>query len=188
MNNRMSYNDVQQLKSLIRNRLQEAANMQNGGMSYGMPSFGGQRPPVPNGGQRPPVPNGKFAQANNMASYTMNGQGQSQQPMRQPMQSQQVQQSADRSRIKEAPKRANNAAPSLDKQIAGKVTKPTAGAHFEKYDCGHPYPKMSVRQHLKEEMGKSRNERIDNLRYAYVMSEILSEPVCKRRRSARNMY
>lgn len=194
----MSYNDVQQLKNLIRKRLQEAAGVPNGGRpGFGAPYPGSQYPGAPYPGQRHPgaqqvpVANGRMAQANNMAARSMmNNGGMQPQPMRpQPMQPQ-VQQQSQRTATmqpKAQPKEAENATPALQKQIAKPVAKQQGGAHFDKYDCGHPYPKMSVRQHLKDEMGKSRNERIDNLRYAYVMSEILSEPISKRRRRERHM-
>lgn len=58
---------------------------------------------------------------------------------------------------------------------------------FEKYPCGHPYPHMTIRQQLKEDLNKKsdRAERIDRLRYSLVMSELLSEPVCRQRRHRR---
>lgn len=58
---------------------------------------------------------------------------------------------------------------------------------FEKYPCGHPYPHMTVRQQLKEDLNKKsdKSERIDRLRYSLVMSELLSEPVCRQRRHRR---
>ncbi len=207
MNNRMSYNDVQQLKNHIRTRLQEA-NMQNNVSGYGMP-VGGQRPPA----------GGRIAQANQRAAQSMQNvnnagyqQGNPQNMRRQPMQyrpmrggqtqagamqtkpmqgqvmqattmqSQSIQSHTART-AKTKTQTANNVTPQLEKQITKVTEKQQGGVHFDKYDCGHPYPKMSVRKHLREEMNKSRNERIDSLRYAYVMSEILSEPVCKRRRS-----
>lgn len=63
------------------------------------------------------------------------------------------------------------------------IEKPQA-PQFEKYPCGHPYPHMTIRQQLKEDLNKKsdRAERIDRLRYSLVMSELLSEPVCRQRR------
>lgn len=177
MNNRMSYSDVQQLKNHIRQRMQATgAQTNNQGSPYG--SQHGMA-----GRQRQPVPAGRMAQANNRVQ-------QQSQPVQQ--RGQQVPQAQQRGRkpmnnvqSKGQDKVADNTVPASEKQVTEQPAKPQGGAHFDKYDCGHPYPRMSVRQHLKEDMGKSHNERIDNLRYAYVMSEILSEPVCKRRRRAR---
>ena len=197
MNNRMSYNDVQQLKNHIRQRLQEAS-MQNGQMNGNANST--QRP---QGVQRPPA-GGRIAQANNrVAQQPIQQQPMQGQPVRpgaapygqapqyqqgqQPVRLQHSQQGQVRPKLakqqgKMQPQVANNATPQFEKQVAKKNVNQQGGTYFDKYDCGHKYPKMTVRQHLKDELRKDRNERIDNLRYAYVMSEILSEPVCKRRR------
>ncbi len=59
---------------------------------------------------------------------------------------------------------------------------------FERYDCGHPYPYMTVKDHIKKDMSSGYRERISNLQYAFVMSEILSEPLSKRKRRNKRNY
>lgn len=59
---------------------------------------------------------------------------------------------------------------------------------FERYDCGHPYPKMTVKDHIKKDISSGYRERISNLQYAFVMSEILSEPLSKRKRRNKRNY
>lgn len=57
-----------------------------------------------------------------------------------------------------------------------------AGAYFDKYDCGHDYPKMTVGQHIKQDLQSGSRERGQTLQYAFVMSEVLGKPVSRKRR------
>ena len=157
----MSYNDVQQLKMQILNRL-GAQNFQMG--SQASPGY--------------PNPNmGRFATANNRAMQ----QQQSMQPQQPQMPSRQMHNEQRTSQ--QIPRQMHNEKKTSQHLPAGQTNaKPKAGAYFKNYDCGHKYPTMTVRQHLKNEMKKDRSERIDNLKYAFAMAEILGEPVCKRRR------
>lgn len=59
---------------------------------------------------------------------------------------------------------------------------------YETYPCGHKYPDMTIRQHLKTDLRAEGGIKKDTLRYAVVMSEVLSEPVSKKRRHRRSRY
>lgn len=57
-----------------------------------------------------------------------------------------------------------------------------SGARFNKYDCGHSYPKMNLREQINSDIKENVADRTDKLRYAVVMSEVLGEPVSRKRR------
>lgn len=181
MNNRMSYNDVEQLKRQIRARLGSAANdvmnMANGvsrGASYGA-GFQGQsrqHQQPPQGGmaaqagydvqQRAAMPS---TASSNMAAPQMKS-----------------------SMVPPAAMKSSMTPPEPMKSPAMRTKPMAGGAHFDKYDCGHDYPKMSMQQHIKSELDTDNQSRAENLQYAVVMSEVLGEPVSlKRRRKRKNL-
>lgn len=130
MNNRMSYNDVEQLKRQIRARLGSAAN-----------------------------------DVMNMAAPQMKS-----------------------SMVPPAAMKSSMTPPEPMKSPSMRTKPMAGGAHFDKYDCGHDYPKMSMQQHIKSELDTDNQSRAENLQYAVVMSEVLGEPVSrKRRRKRKNM-
>lgn len=168
MNNRMSYNDVEQLKRQIRARLGSAANgvmnMANGvsrGASYGA-GFQGQS-------RQHQQPQGRYTpQAGYGGQQSMQQRAGRTNEASSNMASQQMKSSM----VPPAPMKSPDMRP---QPMAG-------GAHFDKYDCGHDYPKMSMQQHIKSELDTDKQSRVENLQYAVVMSEVLGEPVSRRRR------
>ena len=183
MNNGMSYNDVEQLKREIRARLGNAVNdIMN--TANGIPkgaSYGGlqqhMRMPQQGSAQRVQV------QGRAQAQGGMPVQGRPQ-PMRssnvppQPMSSSMVPPQPMRSQdMTPQPMRAQNMRPQTAK----------GGVYFDKYDCGHEYPKMSMQQHIRAELDTDMRRKVDNLQYAVVMSEVLGEPVSRKRRKRRSV-
>lgn len=162
MNNRMSYNDVEQLKRQIKARLggavNDVMNMANG-IPNGVPKsvpYGGvgqrNRPLQGNGQMRPPQGSRQM----------ISPQGAAPKPMKSSM------------------------TPPAPMQSPDMRTQPVSGgAHFDKYDCGHDYPKMSLQQHIRSELDTDNRRKAENLQYAVVMSEILGEPVSRKRRKRR---
>lgn len=171
MNNRMAYNDVEQLKNQIRARLGNAANdvmnMANG-VSKNM-SYGGARP------QSPP-PQGRSQMRQSMTPPPQ-GRPQNQSPQGRP----QIRQSM----TPPPPMKSSMTPPEPMKSPDMRPQPMAGGAHFDKYNCGHNYPRMSMQQHIKSELDTDRQRRAENLQYAVVMSEVLGEPVSRRRRRKR---
>lgn len=213
MNNRMSYNDVEQLKRQIKARLGNVANdvmnMANGvsrnmpyggarmqsqsrqpqsgmGLQYGRGGQQGrQQPqggPAPQAGygrqqglqQRAGLPN---AASSNMAfSNTASQQMKSSMVPSMPMKSSMAPPADMKSSM----------APSVPMKSPDMRPQPMAGGtYFDKYNCGHDYPKMSMQQHIKSELDTDKQRRAENLQYAVVMSEVLGEPVSRKRRRKR---
>lgn len=179
MNNRMSYNDVEQLKNQIRVRLGSAANdvmkMANGvargaGYSAARPqnqSLQGGRQTAPRQGINPQM----------TSQQGINPQMLSQQRMNSTMKS---------SMTPPEPMKSSMTPPKPMKSPDMRPQPMVGGAHFDKYDCGHKYPKISMQQHIKSELDKDSQRRAENLQYAVVMSEVLGEPVSRKRRRKRS--
>lgn len=177
MNNRMSYNDVEQLKRQIRARLgstvNDVMNMANG-VTQGIrqqtvQGTGTPKPMRSSNANMPPNPMRSSAAMPPMQSPNMMSQPMQPQNMRpQPMQS---------SMVPPQPMQSPNMRP---QPMEG-------GAYFEKYDCGHDYPKMSMKQHIRSELDTDMQKKVENLQYAVVMSEVLGEPVSRKRRRRRSV-
>lgn len=159
MNDRMSYNDVEQLKRQIRARL--------GGVVNDMMNMAGGTAQ----GARQPF----------QGAPQMNRQGQ-------PMNQQGIQQQM-RSSMAPPPQMRSSMTPPPPMMAQDMTPPPMAGgAHFDRYNCGHGYPRMSMKQHIKSELdADDMIKKTDNLRYAVVMAEVLGEPVSRRRRRKRSL-
>lgn len=195
MNNRMSYNDVEQLKRQIKSRLGNAANdvmnMANG-VSRNMP-YGGAR--MQSQSRQP--------QSGMGLQYGRGGQQSQQQraglQQRAALQSGVPSNTASRqikSSMAPPADMKSSMAPPMDMKSSMSPSAPmkssdmrlqpmAGGAHFDKYNCGHDYPKMSMQQHIKSELDTDKQSRMENLQYAVVMSEVLGEPVSRKRRRKR---
>lgn len=185
MNNRMSYNDVEQLKRQIKSRLGNTANdvmnMANG-VSRNMP-YGGAR--MQSQSRQP--------QSGMGLQYGRSGQQSQQQraglQQRAALQSGVPSNTASRqikSSMAPPMDMKSSMSPSAPMKSSDMRPQPMAGgAHFDKYNCGHDYPKMSMQQHIKSELDTDKQSRMENLQYVVVMSEVLGEPVSRKRRRKR---
>ncbi len=209
MNDRMSYNDVEQLKRQIRARLGGAVNdMMNmaGGAAQGarQPFQGAPQMNRPMNRQGQPMNQQGIQQRIQRSNQKLNSWGMSQ-PMRSPnsqpqamnsvmaqspppMQSSMAQQQM-RSSMAPPPQMRSSMTPPPPMMAQDMTPQPMAGgAHFDRYNCGHDYPRMSMKQHIISELdADDMIKRTDNLRYAVVMAEVLGEPVSRRRRRKRNL-
>lgn len=69
--------------------------------------------------------------------------------------------------------------PQMQNRMQGEVSE------FEKYPCGHDYPEMKISENCEERLADGKVRKVDNLRNAFIMSEILSEPMCRKRKNRR---
>jgi len=179
MNDRMSYNDVEQLKRQIKARLggtvNDVMNIANQVAQGAIQQFQGASPQMQSSVGAPQM-------RSSVSTPQMNRQGQ-------PMRSQNPQPQAMQSSMTPPPQMRSSMIPPPPMKAQNMTPPPMAGgAHFEKYSCGHDYPRMSMKQHIKSELdADDMIKRTDNLRYAVVMAEVLGEPVSRRRRRKRSL-